>query len=592
MNLFDNSFLCLDIGTTAVRGIGFRIVSGRIAKSAIRACESFDTGAGVRTVVDAIESDIGARFDSAYVTGNFGALEYILLVRKKDWIKEHKISDADIDALISEIPEISPYFAPMHIIPLRYDLLELQNITTPVGLSDTHVSAAFGAIAYDADGINDVRGAARAAHIMGRDFFDPAFLIACTMRPKKEPAVLLDLGASHTSVSVWTSRGPVFYKKIPNAQSSITDSVASGLDLSFNAAEKIKRENISLSGGDMDRFTPASSKHDFSKGDVNDIAIPVLSEILQAAFDATKNAIQKYAPVRIYLSGGGANITGIDDFVSNMFGIPVKNIGPAAAVQANASYIWKQMEPLARTYAARSDRREKALSKIISAFSKLFPKKKKQRFIPIMPSTLAFNMRDPATYARFQSGGVSMIHVDIMDGFYVDTVSGGIDELKFIREHTKAHLHVHLMTESPESWAGQAADAGADTIILSTGTAGVRKAIAEIKRRGKRAGIALHPETPIEILKPILREIDEILVMSVVPGAGGQEFLAAALGRIFALNNTRKRYGLGFKISVDGGINPDTAAACWRAGADFLVSGNYLANAPDFAIAVQSLLPQ
>jgi ribulose-phosphate 3-epimerase len=592
MNLFDNSFLCLDIGTTAVRGIGFRIVSGRITKSAIHSCESFDTGACVKTVVDAIESDIGARFDSAYITGNFGVMEYALFTRAKDWAKEHKISGIDVEALISEIPEISNDFAAMHVIPLRYDLSELQNITTPVGQTDTAITAAFGAIAYYAGGINDIRESARAAHIMGRDFFDPAFLIANTIRPKKEAAVILDLGASSTSISVWTSRGPVFYKKLPNAQNLITDAIGGGLDLSFNVAEKIKRENMSLIGGDMDRFTPAGPKHDFSKGDVNDIAIPILTEILQSAFDAAKNAIQKYAPAKIYLSGGGANITGIDDFISNMFGVPVKNIGDIATIQANASYIWKQMEPAAKAYAARSRAREKAMSKIISVFSRLFPKKKKRRFIPIMPSTQAFNMRDPATYARFESGGISMIHVDIMDGLYTDMLLSGIGELKFIREHTNAHLNVHLMTETPESWAAQAADAGADTVIVSTGTNGVKKAIAEIKRRGLRCGVALHPESPIEILKPILRDIDEILVMAIMPGPIGQAFIPETLKRISVLYNTRKRYNLNFKISVDGGINNETAQDCWQAGADFLASGSYLAKAPDFPIAVQSLLPK
>ena len=208
-----------------------------------------------------------------------------------------------------------------------------------------------------------------------------------------------------------------------------------------------------------------------------------------------------------------------------------------------------------------------------------------------MPSTLAFNMKDLNTYKLFKSGDISIIHVDIMDGFFVDKVRGSINELKFIRNNTTAHLHVHLMTESPAHWAADVANAGADTIILSTGTAGVRSAITQIKKAGKRCGIALVPETPLSILKPVLKELDEIMIMGVMPGAGGQEFDISVLNKIAMLNATRQKYDLKYKISVDGGINEVTAKLCWQAGADLLVSGSYLKNAPDFPLAVQSLLP-
>lgn len=209
-----------------------------------------------------------------------------------------------------------------------------------------------------------------------------------------------------------------------------------------------------------------------------------------------------------------------------------------------------------------------------------------------MPSTLAFNMTGPAAYKMFDSAGISMIHCDVMDGFYVDRITGGIEELKRIRSSTSAHLYVHLMTENPIVWADQAAAAGADTIVISTGTNGVRAALKHIRELGKRCGIALHPDAPLEILKPVLKEVDDVLIMSVAPGSGGQKFRTDAPYRISTLANTRRRYGLGFKIAVDGGINADTARWCWAAGADYLVAGSYLANADDFPLAVQSLLPR
>ena len=207
-----------------------------------------------------------------------------------------------------------------------------------------------------------------------------------------------------------------------------------------------------------------------------------------------------------------------------------------------------------------------------------------------MPSTLCFNMHDVTTYTLFASAGISMIHVDIMDGFYVDRIAGGIKELTEIRANTKSHLHVHLMTESPSVWAADAINAGADTVIISTNTSGVREAISIVKSAGKRCGIALNPDSNIEILKPVLQQIDEIMVMAVQPGAAGQEFDEHILQKIRILNYTRKKHGLKYLISVDGGINPDTAKLCWDAGADLLVSGSYLAKAPDFPLAVESLL--
>ena len=146
------------------------------------------------------------------------------------------------------------------------------------------------------------------------------------------------------------------------------------------------------------------------------------------------------------------------------------------------------------------------------------------------------------------------------------------------------------MTESPSVWARDAINAGADTVIISTNTSGVRDAIKIVKNAGKRCGIALGPDANTEILVPILKQIDEIMVMAVNPGAAGQEFDERALQKIKILNYTRKKHGLKYVISVDGGINPETAKLCWNAGADLLVSGSYLAKASDFPLAVQKLL--
>ena len=147
------------------------------------------------------------------------------------------------------------------------------------------------------------------------------------------------------------------------------------------------------------------------------------------------------------------------------------------------------------------------------------------------------------------------------------------------------------MTDAPSAWATDAINAGADTVILSTNTVGLRRAVQIVRAAGKRVGIALNPESSVSLLKTILRDIDEIMVMGVAPGAAGQKFNMNVLNKISVLAGTRKKYGLRFTISVDGGINPETARLCWGAGADLLVSGSYLARAADFPLAVMSLLP-
>ncbi|MBQ8041697.1 MAG: ribulose-phosphate 3-epimerase, partial [Alphaproteobacteria bacterium] len=296
----------------------------------------------------------------------------------------------------------------------------------------------------------------------------------------------------------------------------------------------------------------------------------------------------KYKPTKIILSGGGADINGMCEFIENTFAVLTQTLPIDASVRALSDYIWSSLEPNRQEYIARHNRWANRFKWFRRRFKR--PQKNRPRFIPIMPSTLCFNMRRPDTYTLFQSGGISMIHVDIMDGFYVDKVEGSIEELRLIRAHTDAHLHVHLMTESPTVWAADAIDAGADTVILSTNTSGLRTAIRDVRAAGRRVGVALHPESSVSLLKSILRDIDEVMVMSVIPGAAGQTFDTSALHKISILAATRKKYNLNFTISVDGGINDTTAQMCWDAGADVLVSGSYLAHAPDFPLAVQSLL--
>ena len=589
MNLTDSAFLCLDIGSSAVHGIAHRVRGARISKSAMFVVESFDTTSAIKAVVDELESQIGRHFDNAYITGNFVQSYYELAVKNQVWSGEHKISNADIKNQISQIAAPDGYM-PLHIVPLRYDTPTMHNMLTPIGHIDTQLVSAFGAIFYPLENINEINAFMRRAHMQTNGFYDPHFVQNAAFRKPHTPTMFIDLGAQFTSASIWTDRGPVWHYKLEIGGKNITQTIAENHNITFAEADRIKRAVFTMLPGPTDRFTPADIAYDFSRADVNDVVVQYMNDIINDIKSKASECLEKYKPKNIFITGGAADANNVVDFISNAFGLPCESLHMDASVRALGEYIWNQYAPERARIIARHERMARRGERIL----KLFHRKPRKRhtFIPILPSTLCFNMNNPITYTTFDAAGISMIHIDIMDGLYVNKIAGSIDQIRTIRAKTTAHLHVHLMTESPSVWAIDALDAGADTIIISTNTSGVRSAIRAIKSRGRRAGIALNPETSPDILKPVIRDLDEVMVMAVVPGAAGQEFSPACLHKISVLAATRKKYGLKFKISVDGGINDKTAKLCWDAGADYLVSGSYLARASDFPVAVQSLLKQ
>ena len=588
MNLFDSCFLCLDIGTSCVRGIAHRVCSGKIAKSATAMCDNFNQQFAIKSVVDNLEHELGTHFESAYVTGNFG--RSILLRQKMNtlWNGEHKITENDIRSQISKMT-IPDGYSPIHIMPLQYDTPSARKIKSPVGYTDHQLLSTFGAICYDTDRLNEIVSILRKAHLQYNGLFDPHYLQNMTLRKPHETVLFIDLGAEFSSMSIWNDDGVCWHEKLPMGMSNVTMNLSQSLDIDFDEAERIKRMVANLIPRAMDRMTPADTAYDFTRGDVNDVVVPSVVEIIGRLKEISVEPIAQHVPTRIIVSGGGTQITGAVDFIENAFGLVTENHHGDAAVTALSDYIWDAQKPARELYLARAERNAKYIDKIKKLFAGR-PKKQKPKFIPIAPSTLCFNMLSPITYKLFESGGISTIHVDIMDGFYVDRVAGGIPELKTIRANSRAHLHVHLMTENPSVWAANAIQAGADTIILSMDTSGVHAAVRGIRAIGKRAGVAISPNTPLSALTEYLRDVDEFMVMGVVPGAAGQKFNPSVLQTIAALATTRKKHGLKYIISVDGGINPETAQLCWNAGADLLVCGSYLAKSNDFPLAVQSLL--
>ena len=588
--MIDSCFLCLDIGTCGVRGVAHRVRNAMIDKSAYYAVDDFDTVFALKSVADELERQMGTHFDTAYITGNFGNSFFNISTKETVWNGEHKITPSDVKSQISQIDRPDGFY-PMHIIPLRYDTGNTHNLLTPIGQSDTKLISKISALFFENERMQKILSLLRQSHIQPSAFYAPQFLASNVLRQKKKNVMFIDFGAEHTTASIWTDRGPVWYDGHFIGGNDLTNEISTKLDIPFAEAERIKRNVANLYSNEMARFSPADTAYAFSCADVNEIVVPFFYNLIEQIKNDSARYIERYNPTEIIITGGGARLNGIVELLSQTFDIEITQTGPDTNVRALAKYIWESARPYRRAYIARLKKWQRTTDKIFGIFHRKKPKKKRQTAVPIMPSTLCFDMSRPETYTMFRAGGISAIHVDIMDGLYVDKITGGIEELRKIRAAWPGHLHVHLMTDAPSAWATDAINAGADTVILSTNTVGLRRAVQIVRAAGKRVGIALNPESSVSLLKTILRDIDEIMVMGVAPGAAGQKFNMNVLNKISVLAGTRKKYGLRFTISVDGGINPETARLCWGAGADLLVSGSYLARAADFPLAVMSLLP-
>ena len=175
---------------------------------------------------------------------------------------------------------------------------------------------------------------------------------------------------------------------------------------------------------------------------------------------------------------------------------------------------------------------------------------------------------------RIEKAGIDFFHVDVMDGHFVPNITIGPGVVKNIRKITKLPLDVHLMIKNPFNWTQRFIDAGADMITVHIETTSVRafKNNARlIKLKGVKLGVSLNPKTALKEIKPLLGDVDFVLVMSVNPGFGGQKFINNILSKIKAL---RKLYD--GDIAVDGGVNNTTGARAVHAGADILACGTYI----------------
>jgi len=192
---------------------------------------------------------------------------------------------------------------------------------------------------------------------------------------------------------------------------------------------------------------------------------------------------------------------------------------------------------------------------------------------------------------RAEEAQADWIHVDVMDGHFVPNLTIGAPVVKCLRGTTHLPLDVHLMITDPDRYLGDFADAGADYITVhQEACTHLQRTLSHIRTLGKKAGVALNPATSEETLQYVLNDIDLVLVMSVNPGFGGQKFIAEILPKIERMRKMLDQAGnTQAKISVDGGINAETARLVAKNGASVVVAGNAIYGAPDINKAVADL---
>ena len=189
-----------------------------------------------------------------------------------------------------------------------------------------------------------------------------------------------------------------------------------------------------------------------------------------------------------------------------------------------------------------------------------------------------------------EKSGADILHLDIMDGHFVPNLTFGPFIVKQIKAVASVPLDVHLMIEEPQKWIGTYIESGADFLTVHFETdPHLNRAINEIKKHGKKAGVSINPSTHPILLEYVLEYVDLVLVMSVNPGFGGQRFIENSVKKIEWLNSYREKHRLNFLIEVDGGVNEDNIELLSKAGTDIFVAGSAIFSKDDYGEAIRRM---
>ena len=203
--------------------------------------------------------------------------------------------------------------------------------------------------------------------------------------------------------------------------------------------------------------------------------------------------------------------------------------------------------------------------------------------VEIVPSILSADFARLADeIARVERGGASILHLDVMDGHFVDNITIGPPVVESIRKCTRSHLDCHLMIEHPDRYAVEFVKAGANSVSVHYEAARhLDGTLGSIRAAGAMAGVVLNPATPVAVLEDVLEVADYVLLMSVNPGFGGQKLIPYVLEKVRKLERMRRDKKMAFPIEIDGGVHLENLAEVVRAGCDWIVTGSAIFHSAD-----------
>ena len=209
----------------------------------------------------------------------------------------------------------------------------------------------------------------------------------------------------------------------------------------------------------------------------------------------------------------------------------------------------------------------------------------------LSPSLLSADVGNlAAELSALEAAGLRWMHWDVMDGRFVPNITFGQHVIRQLRKRSGLFFDVHLMIVEPENYLFEFQAAGADMLVVhAEATRHLQRTLAEIRRLGMKAGVALNPATPLSALEYVLEDVDMILLMSVNPGFGGQSFIEQTINKVIKLKKLITDSNANTLIEIDGGVNFETGKRLVEAGADALVAGSFVFNSPDPAENIKGL---